>query len=100
MNYTKGEWNVDRGNSFDTIVYLASEPHRRIASFSTGASGFSGEVASKEEGEGNLNLFLGAPDMYEALKAVYTDVMPERRISFNTLDKVQKILTKVEGKEE
>ena len=67
MNYTKEELRIDKGNSFNTEVYLAKN-NFHIASFSTGISCFSG--ATPEEAEGNLNLFLGSRDMYEALKAL------------------------------
>ena len=41
-------------------------------------------------------LHKAAPDLYEACKLVEKDAMPEKRISFNTLETVMKAIAKAE----
>ena len=96
MNYTKGELRVDRGNSFQAIVYPANKPSQQIASIPTGISIYSG--CSEEEGTGNLNLFLASGDMYEALKAIMGERFTREEPSPKTCLMAENALSKAEGK--
>lgn len=95
MYYTKEEMGIDTGNSFDTIVHLAKDPCKRIASFSTGISKFTG--ATPDEAKGNLNLFLAGGDMYEALRAMldaYEKLRSEKPLLYNMLNERDRVCYK------
>ena len=81
MNYTKGERRHTDPDAMGGVNVFTDEEH--IAYF---------------DNLGDALLDIAAPLMYEALKAVEKDAVPERSISPLTLEKVLKALTKAEGR--
>jgi len=93
MNYTKGEWEVDR----HTVYALGKYGSNRFsAHIQHGWDG--GEETPQAELEANAHLISAAPELYEALKALtsYVSIMgyfkPEKQEQF------RKALAKAEGK--
>lgn len=92
MNYTKGEWKLVQPKSGTLLIVSGN---KNIASTSTATS-----IEDAQEVLGNAYLIASAPDMYEALLAVYQDIELQNvdggSAELNLI--VQKALAKAEGK--
>ncbi len=85
VNYTKGEWKVVK--THDAVLVCSGQ--KQIAYM----------LGAKNKQEANVQLIASAPDLYEALRAIYDDVggnltiMPSVRYK-----KMVKALAKAENK--
>ena len=82
MNYTKGEWRVDKRFIYD-------ESGRTIAELVDG--GF-------EELEANAHLIAAAPLLYEACRAANIDMKMFGKFSLGTQKRLDQAIAKAEGK--
>ena len=98
MEYTKGEWRIIKDVDNRThIMGFESDFERNVCMLS---------VRSPEEVEANAHLIASAPDLYEALKAVYKRMEMQDRVSRALgeegrdilLEQVIKVLAKAESK--
>ena len=100
MNYTKGEWTREEVN--DQLICLKE---LRDGAYYYIAEIWQPNGMPDEEYEANAHLIAAAPDMYEALKMLVYDIRKEDAASakvwglLHTADKLDRILTKAEGKE-
>ena len=87
MNYTKGEWEVNKVNTFEGeevyAIHAYPEPTRiqRVANVFL---------------EANANLIAAAPDMYEALKLAL-DETPKEPLGEDIKRLIRQALAKAEG---
>jgi len=94
MEFTKGEWKVDRKrSSFEYDVYSAENPMKTIARVDSGVSAYSLLVPT--EGEANTRLIAQAPKMYEALKDVWDNKDWGNNIEI--INKVKQVIAEGEG---
>ena len=90
MNYTKGEWkkygqhiHINTANTSDEIITVLWP-----------------EWMPESEARANAHLIAAAPDMYEALKAMYQSwvVRPDDEVNVLLYKMARKALAKAEGK--
>ena len=75
MEYTKGEWKIDRESDYLNLIYSASEDGKEhiIGQLSNGKSPYA--TVSETEADANAQLIVAAPELYEALKELSTIVL-------------------------
>lgn len=87
MNYTKGEWKINKTEWIIGDAYTVKSGLTLVALVPG--------IDTLPEAEANAHLIAAAPEMYEALKAVYEDenfgkLSPKTKaITFNALSKAE-----------
>lgn len=91
MNYTKGEWKVERPY-VDKGFMISVRDKRGLL------KDWVAEVQPTKSGEANANLIAAAPSMYEALKAIIIDLKVMKNYDQRFVAKWEAIVAKAEGK--
>ena len=96
MNYTKGEWGV-----INNMTYLREFPEGHIQIAADGLRDNIAIIPSRwGNPQANANLIAAAPDMYEALKEIVSDLtdIGDCRVTNNSFNLALQALAKAEGK--